>query len=1137
MLKKLIVIALFFISTFSTIAQGFSDTFSDGDFTNNPSWTGETTKFKVNASNQLQLDDPGPSSPAYLSTTSNVISNGTWEFYAHFDFAPSTSNYGRVYIVSNNSDLTGALDGYYVKVGGASGTVDDVSLYRQNGTNSTLIIDGLNGTVGSDPVDLKIRVTRNSVGKWELFTDLSATGNSYTSEGVFTDNTIAQSSYFGIVCNYTSTRSDKFFFDDFTVTGQMFQDTIPPVANLIQVINNNTVELTFNEKLNSVTANAVNNYLANRNIGNPNSAAIQLDSTKVRLTFANNFVNGEEYELEIQNVEDQNGNSIQKDTLDFLYFIPVPAIRRDIVINEFMADPSPPNSLPNVEFIELYNASDKPFDLNNWTLGDASSSVVLTNYLLKPGEYVIVCTQANETLFSPFGDVLSLSNLPSLNNSEDEIHLNDANATSIDELAYDLSWYHDFTKESGGWSIEQINPLTECTGKNNFKASNSNAGGTPGVQNSVFDTLPDLTAPILLNATIISSDSVLLNFNEFLDSTTTTLAVNYTFNSNAIVSQVRNQAPEYTQVLLVLGTALDSGIINTVSVTAVSDCSGNPISSNNTAEMVIPASPNFREVVINEIFADPTPSIGLPDAEFIEVYNASNKIFDITGWTLGDASTVSTLQQVIFSPGDYLIVCNQGSAAAFSAFGNTQGQASFASLGNSGDALYLKDKSGNIIDQVFYSDSWYGNSSKADGGYTLEQINPNKSCTGQNNFKASVAANGGTPGIINSVNDNSPDISGPKILNAYVISADSLLLEFDEFLSDVSLDSTEFLFSNSNMVLKANLIAPENKLVSLKLINPLDSGELVRINIKYLADCSGNLIAEVNQFEIALPELAEANDIVINEILFNPKSGGVDYVELYNRSNRVISLQDWTIANFAGDSISSRKNISLRAVLLFPNQYLVLTEDPNNVVSNYPFAIANRIFEIVDLPSYNDDEGRVYLFNQNDSLIDYVIYSDDMHFALLQTDDGVSLERLDPDRGSNEAGNFHSAAENQGFGTPGYINSEYFAETKFSGEITIDPELFSPDNDGNQDNLNINYQFDAPGFVANVTIYDEQGRVIKRLVKNEVLGSKGTFTWNGVSDEGTKARIGIYLIFFEAFNTSGDKEIFKKPCVVAGQLD
>ena len=142
--------------------NGFTDDFSDGNFTVDPTWTEETSRFIINGTNQLQLDDPaGATAEAHLVTASTVINNGSWEFSVNLNFAPSGSNFSRVYLVSNSSDLQGSLQGYFVQIGGQSGSSDEVSLYKQDGIVESKIIDGVDGTVATNP-NVKIKVTKDN---------------------------------------------------------------------------------------------------------------------------------------------------------------------------------------------------------------------------------------------------------------------------------------------------------------------------------------------------------------------------------------------------------------------------------------------------------------------------------------------------------------------------------------------------------------------------------------------------------------------------------------------------------------------------------------------------------------------------------------------------------------------------------------------------------------------------------------------------------------------------------------------------------------------------------------------------------------------------------------------------------------
>lgn len=190
----------------------------------------------------------------------------------------------------------------------------------------------------------------------------------------------------------------------------------------------------------------------------------------------------------------------------------------------------------------------------------------------------------------------------------------------------------------------------------------------------------------------------------------------------------------------------------------------------------------------------------------------------------------------------------------------------------------------------------------------------------------------------------------------------------------------------------------------------------------------------------------------------------------------------------------------------------------------------------VKLPTLLEDGDDIVLLSSASQIIDEVHYSDTWQFPLLNSDIGVSLERLSPAQPSQDSTNWHSASETVGFATPGYKNSQSDVSTGNGNAISVDPEIFSPDNDGHNDVLNIHYSFADPGNVANVNIYDARGRLIRNLVNNELLGNSGYFVWDGLNNEREKARIGTYVIYAEVYQLNGDVKNFKTTCVLAGKL-
>ena len=849
------------------LSAQFTDNFSDGDFTNNPSWFGIDSCFEV-IGQELHLNAPSVSATTYLSTNSYVINTATWIFKVRMEFNPSSSNHTRVYLMSDNSDLSSSLEGYFVEIGGNN---DEISLHRQDGSSDTKIIDGTDDAVDTSDVTVRVKVERDASGLWTLSYDLTGNVN-YVQDGTVLDNTYNVSLYAGVYCKYTSTRSDKFYFDDFSVSGQVYQDNTPPTLTSINVLSNTQLDLKFSENIKKNGGENTNNYSVNNAVGSPTSAVFNAtDSSRITLSFSNAFANGTVNTLSLSNLEDNMGNVMSNTDQDFVYFIPVAA--------------------------------------------------------------------------------------------------------------------------------------------------------------------------------------------------------------------------------------------------------------------------SFKDIVINEIFADPTPQIGLPAGEFIEIYNASNNVFDMDGWYISDGSSNKSLGSHILIPGEHLILCAEDDTFDYRFYGDVIGL-SWNTLTNGGDDIYLYDPSMVLIDEVHYEDSWYGDANKEDGGYSLELINPDHPCQSPSNWHVSDAFIGGTPGSQNSLFDNSPDQDGPSIEKINIVSNNEIQVLFSEAMDSISITNATYDANNGLNVLFVSTSGPYYNSVDLTFTTAFQNNVIYTLEVNNAKDCSGNNVGSANTGNFVLPDTAIGNEIVINEILFNPVGTASDYVELHNRSNKYIDLKDWKIASLDElNAIAAEYNISTSTYVLYPGDFALISKNSQSVLDQYPYTSDSNFIQLSTMPTYSNESGTVAILDQRDTVMDAFSYHEDYHFNLLDSYDGVSLERLDYDRPTQDPTNWTSASENSGFGTPGYKNSQTQVVNFTGDRVQISPEVFSPDNDGYEDLTNISYELADEGMVGNITIYDDAGRVVKYLVTNELLGQSGTYAWDGTNEIGEKAKVGIHIVFVEVFDIQGNVEHFKKSCVVSHKIN
>ncbi len=1142
MIRLILLLAFFQICQIS-LAQ-ISDNFTDGDYSSFPTWTpSASTDFTV-VSGQLKSVNTTTNSNFYISTTNTLTTNCQWEFYINLQFNTSSANYADVYLTSDVTNLQATtINGYFVRIGG---TLDEICLYKRSGISGTSvkIIDGIDGITNVSNTILKLKITRDVSNLWTLNRDVTGTGLNYITEGSTTDATFLTTSSFGFfIQQSTLSFIQKHIIDDIIV-GPIILDTSPPVLLTSAAISSTAVDVLFNETIDLITSQTTTNYSLTPIIGSPISATRDISNLKlVHLVFGSSLTSGTTYTLSVNNIQDLSANTMTTSSVNFNYLVFGNPIYKDILINEIYVDPSPIVNLTTCEYIELYNKSSNPFNLSGLKLTDGSSISTLTSYTLFPNAYVIICPIADTAEFSGIGCInkLGVSSFPSLNNTGDNIYLKTALNVAIDSVNYSDTWYQDAIKKDGGYSLELINPFQNinCSQSNNWKASMDADGGSPGFINSIYTIIPDMIGPKISTISVLDSIHITICFDDIISITQLQTNSNYTITNSIGSPSLTVSGNGNTCVTLSLTTKLINATNYTVTISGLTDCNGNALIPNTGTFSYYKAK--YQDVVINELMPDPDPAINLPTEEYVELKNRTAFTINLKNWSIASSTTSKKLPDITIKPDSFIVLTGTGNANAFLTFGITAYEVtSFPTLSNYGTNLTLRDSNHVLINTITYATSWYNDDNKKDGGWSLEQIDPNNPCGGQTNWHASNNANGGTPGKRNSVNGINPDNTAPKIDRVDVLNKDTIVLIFTESLDSVSAMNTSS-YSFDNGLTQPTYIYPisiDFKKIKLKVSTSLIAGIFYSVTLLgSIKDCVGNLVNTLVSAPFALPQVPVANDIIINEVLFDPNTGGVDFIELYNKSSKTIDLKNLRIGSMdtISKSLINTEHMTDEGYLLFPETYLVISENGAMVKQQYQTTNPRGFLDIANLPTMSSASGVVTLSDTGIVVIDNFSYKNSMHFPLLVSTKGVSLERIDFNRATNDRTNWNSASENVGFATPAYRNSQYLKADGGSG-VTITNPLFSPDNDGYNDVLNITYKLDEPGKAANVYIYDSKGRQVRYLIKNEQLSQDGMLSWNGINDENEKAPIGIYVVYVELFNLSGKINTYKLSCTLAGKL-
>ncbi|MBK9356038.1 MAG: lamin tail domain-containing protein [Bacteroidales bacterium] len=671
------------------------------------------------------------------------------------------------------------------------------------------------------------------------------------------------------------------------------------------------------------------------------------------------------------------------------------------------------------------------------------------------------------------------------------------------------------------------------------KYTSSNADGFLFDDVYAGPLLFDDIIPQLLSAEVTGEHQVVLRFSEPMDENSVSDCENYLSDQGLgnPATAMRDNA-NASMVTLTYSQVIIPGIVYNLTVSGVADLAGNLLEPISLPFALFEKRP--FAVVISEIMADPDPATGLPAFEYLELYNRSSLPVRLDNWILSIGETHQKLEPSMLAPNEYLIMAEEEAAPFFAQYGNVMAISEFSLL-NSGALLVLRDDNNAIIHAVYYSDAWYQNEIKEKGGWSLEQVDPGNPCAGSGNWRASEDPSGGTPGSANSVTGPNPDETIPEVAHITIVGESSIELVFNEPMDSLSIIDPVVYSADQGLgnPVALTIHPPDYRSVTLGFNGTILKGTVYVLTIDAgFTDCASNVHTSSVTARFAIPSPIEPNDIVINEVLYDPGTLGSDFVEIYNRSEKVADLKSLWLAgrDATTGEPESVKEVCPEGRLMFPGEYLVLTSGIQDIWSEYFSPYPAAFVEMKSFPSFPNGEGTVVLFTPDMQIIDEFAYTDDLQFALLNSTDGVSLERVNFERPASDQGNWHSASANAGYATPGYQNSQFMRSSESNDEISITPEIFSPDNDGNNDLLCVGCNFSEPGYAVTIRIFDSDGRQVRVPVKNEPAGTTNLYYWDGITEDNLKAPIGIYIIYVEAFNLSGEVRQFKKVAVLGAKL-
>jgi len=546
------------------------------------------------------------------------------------------------------------------------------------------------------------------------------------------------------------------------------------------------------------------------------------------------------------------------------------------------------------------------------------------------------------------------------------------------------------------------------------------------------------------------------------------------------------------------------------------------------------------QIILNEIMFNPQGNEN--HNEFIELLNIGMDPVDLSGWTVSDQDDsdeiVNTGGGLVLQPGQYAIILDPDyftnstaydtlipdEALILSINGTTFGSRGLSN--SNGETISLISTAGDTITSYRYSP---GNPD----GVSDEKIIPNTLNNEENWANSNELL--GSPGARNSVtppeNDLAlisviadppyPQIGQFVIFRAVVRNSGirppsaavlSIFLDSDkngefttgEIIDEFQLEASELTTFGDSVIIEYSWVPPSAGTILLSFVvsSTLDADDVAENNSKTLT--------------LSIPD--KENQLIINEIMYQPLSDFPEWIEIVNTGSHDINLENWLIKDRTSVTPAV---ISKNPVIIGPDEFVVLTGDLASLTENFPLTFA--IVEVEKFPVLNNDEDEITLAEPSGKISDKVDYNNSWG-----NNRGVSLERILIDGSSNARTNWGLSSAPAG-ATPGKPNTLGISKIPSNIKIVPDPNPFSPKRKSELCTISVSHPLSQS--LVTMKIFDRYGRLVRDLLRGEPRGSVFSVTWDGKNNNGRLMLTDLYVVFFNAQSSLTGQNIGHKTTI------